>query len=144
LPNAVELELEPHETQPLGPHTPHGGMQVGVELQQLNPHFQPVGQSALVLHAVASEQKKLLTHTQHPEPFPFLAPGAQPHTNPFLVPQTNEQKPQSGHAVWPFAWQPEAGKSTLCVPADALDARNGTDHAAAAPIPTRFRTLLRV
>ena len=136
--------LVPHETHPLGPHLPHGGMQVEPLLQQLYPHFQPVGQSAALLHAVASEQKKLLTHAQQPVPTPLVAVGAQPHASPFLLPHGNEQKPQSGHEVPPFVWHLELIESTPFVLADALDARNGTDHAAAAPTPTRFRTLLRV
>jgi hypothetical protein len=119
-------------------------MQVGVLLQQLNPHFQPVGQSAPLLHGTASEQKKLLTHAQQPVPTPLAAVGAQPQTMPFLVPHGNEQKPQSGHEVPPLTWHLELIESTPFVLADALDARNGTDQAAAAPTPTRFRTLLRV
>src|SRR5262249_5369380 len=68
--------------------------------------------------------------------------GAQPQTSPFLVAHGNEQKPQSGHATWPLAWQ--AGLCPDLIRAEAVDVKNGADQpTAATPMPARLSSFRR-
>ncbi len=110
--------------------------------QHVYPHSQPAGQSRLVRHGRASEQKKLLVQKQQP-----LTVGKQkPHCVPGQAGGTHQL-----HAADepPMFCCVQAFEPASTVAARARSGRTrllniGTDQANAAPVPIPFSTLRRV